>query len=107
MSHYLIFQLGDGTYEGKRLVSEANLRQMHGPQTAVADPPPVSSYSELGHHSYGFGWVVTSYRGHNLVWHNGGIDGFYALLSMLPDDHLGVVVLTNLPHGDVPLEALP
>jgi len=30
-----------------------------------------------------------------MVWHNGGIDGFYALLSMLPDENLGVVILTN------------
>jgi CubicO group peptidase (beta-lactamase class C family) len=102
MSHYLTFQLGDGTWQGKRLVSEGNLREMHSPQTAVADPPPALSFSELGHHAYGFAWVVTSYRGHNLVWHNGGIDGFYALLSLLPDDHMGVVVLTNLPHGNIP-----
>ena len=102
MSHYLIFQLGDGTYQGKRLVSESNLREMHTGQTAVADAPPALSFTELGHHAYGFGWVVTSYRGHNLVWHNGGIDGFYALLSLLPDDHMGVVVLTNLPHGNIP-----
>jgi len=102
MSRYLTFQLGDGTWQGKRLVSESNLRMMHGPQTAVADPPAPFAFPELGHGAYGFAWVVTSYRGHNLVWHNGGIDGFYALLSMLPDDHLGVVVLTNLPHGNIP-----
>lgn len=102
MSHYLIFQLGDGTYQGKRLVSGGNLRQMHSPQTAVSDPPPGAGFPELGHGAYGFAWVVTSYRGHNLVWHNGGIDGFYALLSMLPDDHMGVVVLTNLPNGNIP-----
>jgi CubicO group peptidase (beta-lactamase class C family) len=102
MSHYLTFQMGDGTWQGKRLVSESNLREMHTGQTAVPDAPPPLSFSELGHHAYGFGWVVTAYRGHNLVWHNGGIDGFYALLSMLPDDHMGVVVLTNMPHGDVP-----
>jgi len=102
MSNYLIFQLGDGTWQGKRLVSESNLHMMHSPQTTVADPPAAFSFPELGHAAYGFAWVVTSYRGHNLVWHNGGIDGFYALLSMLPDDHMGVVVLTNMPHGDVP-----
>jgi CubicO group peptidase (beta-lactamase class C family) len=102
MSHYLMFQLGDGSWQGKRLVSESNLRMMHSPQTAVADPPAPFAFPELGHAAYGLAWVVTSYRGHNLVWHNGGIDGFYALLSMLPDDHMGVVVLTNLPHGDIP-----
>jgi CubicO group peptidase (beta-lactamase class C family) len=102
MSHYLALQLGDGTYQGKRVVSQANLREMHEPQTAIPDPPPQVSLPGLGHFSYGLAWVVTSYRGHNLVWHNGGIDGFYALLSMLPDEHMGVVVLTNLPHGHTP-----
>jgi hypothetical protein len=102
MSHYLTFQLGAGKYGDQRIVSESNLREMHSPQTAIPDPPPAFSLPGLGHFSYGLVWVVTSYRGHNLVWHNGGIDGFYALLSMLPDDHIGVVVLTNLPHGQTP-----
>jgi len=102
MSHYLIFQLGDGKYEGKQVVAENDLREMHSPQTAIPDPPPAFSMPGLGHFSYGLAWVATSYRGHNLVWHNGGIDGFYALLSMLPDDHMGVVVLTNLPNGQTP-----
>ena len=102
MSHYLIFQLGDGKYEGKQIVAESDLREMHSPQTAIPDPPPAFSMPGLGHFSYGLAWVATSYRGHDLVWHNGGIDGFYALLSMLPGDHLGVVVLTNLPNGQTP-----
>jgi CubicO group peptidase (beta-lactamase class C family) len=102
MSRYLTFQLGDGKYGDKRIVSESNLREMHTPQTAIPDPPPAFNLPGLGHFSYGLAWVVTSYRGHNLVWHNGGIDGFYALLSLLPDDHMGVVVLTNLPHGQTP-----
>jgi CubicO group peptidase (beta-lactamase class C family) len=102
MSHYLIFQLSDGKYEGKPIVAESDLREMHSPQTAIPDPPPAFSMPGLGHFSYGLAWVATSYRGHNLVWHNGGIDGFYALLSMLPDDHMGIVVLTNLPNGQTP-----
>ena len=102
MAHYLTFQLSDGKYAGKQIVSESSLREMHSPQTAIPDPPPSVSLPGLGHFSYGLAWVATSYRGHNLVWHNGGIDGFYALLSMLPDDHMGIVVLTNLPHGHIP-----
>jgi|SRR5437588_4215549 len=102
MSHYLIFQLGDGKYEGKQIATEGDLREMHSPQTAIPDPPPAFRMPGLGHFSYELAWVVPSYRGHNLVWHNGGIDGFYALLWMLPDDHMGVVVLTNLRHGQTP-----
>jgi CubicO group peptidase (beta-lactamase class C family) len=102
MSRYLTFQLGDGKYADKQIVAESDLREMHSPQSAIPDPPPAFSFPGLGHFSYGLAWVATSYRGHNLVWHNGGIDGFYALLSMLPDDHMGVVILTNLPHGQSP-----
>ena len=102
MSHYLVFQLGDGKYEGKQIIAESDLREMHSPQTAVPDLPPAFSLPGLGHFSYGLAWVATAYRGHNLVWHNGGVDGFYALLSMLPDDHMGVVILTNLPNGQTP-----
>lgn len=102
MSHYAIFQLGDGTYDGKRVVLESDLREMHAPQTTMPDAPQRSQLPGLGHMSYALGWVSTSYRGHSLVWHNGGIDGFYALLSLLPDDHIGVVVLTNLAHGQTP-----
>ena len=102
MSHYLMFQLGDGKCDGKQLVSESNLRLMHSAQTTMPALPPAFSFPELGHFSYGLTWVVTAYRGHNLVWHNGGIDGFYALLSLLPDDHIGVVILTNMPGQPSP-----
>src|SRR5258708_26821801 len=102
MEDYLIFKLGEGKNADKPIVAESDLHEMHNPQTAIPDPPPAFSMPGLGHFSYGLAWVATSYRGHNLVWHNGGIDGFYALLSMLPDDHMGVVVLTNLPHGQTP-----
>src|SRR5262249_27026993 len=47
-------------------------------------------------------WGVTAYRGHRHVWHNGGIDGFYAYLSMLPDDKMGIVILTNLSGSPLP-----
>ncbi len=102
MSHYLTLQLGDGKYGDKQIVAESDLHEMHSPQTTIPDPPPQFSLPGLGHFSYGLAWVVTSYRGHSLVWHNGGIDGFYALLSMLPEDHMGVVVLTNMPNGQAP-----
>jgi CubicO group peptidase (beta-lactamase class C family) len=102
MSHYAIFQLGDGTYDGKRIVLESDLREMHAPQTTMPEVAPRAQLPGLGHMSYALGWVSTSYRGHSLVWHNGGIDGFYALFSLLPDDHIGVVILTNLPRGQTP-----
>jgi hypothetical protein len=51
---------------------------------------------------YGLGWFVDGYRGHRRVSHGGNIDGFSALVSMLPDDGIGMVVLTNLDATGLP-----
>ena len=99
MARYAIFQLGKGKTGDRQIVSEANLNLTHTPQV----PMPVGSPSkEIGPRSYAMGWVISSYRGHPLWWHNGGIDGFYALLTLLPDENFGVVILTNL-LGDDPV----
>jgi CubicO group peptidase (beta-lactamase class C family) len=99
MARYAIFQLGAGKIGDRQLVSDANLKLNH---TAQVPMPDGSRPEEIGPRSYAMGWVISSYRGHPLWWHNGGIDGFYALLSLLPDQSFGVVVLTNL-LGDDPL----
>lgn len=45
---------------------------------------------------YGFGWGVGNYRGHKLIGHGGGIQGFTTDISRFVDDKLTVIVLTNL-----------
>lgn len=89
---YVQMLLAKGKYNGKQLVSEANLKTIQSPQILMGAP---SAFGELGDPAYGMGWVIQSYRGHRHVWHNGGIDGFYTLIATLPDDHLGVVIFTN------------
>jgi CubicO group peptidase (beta-lactamase class C family) len=45
--------------------------------------------------SYGYGWGISSYAGHSVVSHGGGINGFTCHLLRMPDEKLLVVVLTN------------
>jgi CubicO group peptidase (beta-lactamase class C family) len=97
MARYAIFQLGKGKLGDRQLVSEANLNLTHTAQVPMPEGLPSK---EIGPRSYAMGWVISSYRGHPLWWHNGGIDGFYALLSLLPDENFGVVILTNLLDED-------
>jgi len=97
MARYAIFQLGNGKSGDRTLVSEANLKLNHAAQVPMPGGLP---FKQIGPRSYAMGWVITSYRGHPLWWHNGGIDGFYALLALLPDDNFGVVILTNLLEDD-------
>jgi CubicO group peptidase (beta-lactamase class C family) len=106
MAKYAIFQLSDGTTsDGKRLVSEKNLKLVHTGQTAMGALPPSFSQGGIGPMVYAMGWVDTSYRGHRMVWHNGGIDGFHSLLTMLPDDKTAVVMLSNQGNNPI-LEAI-
>jgi CubicO group peptidase (beta-lactamase class C family) len=99
MSRYVIFQLGDGTYNGKRIVSQNNLKLVHTGQTAMTNLPDFFSQNGLGPMTYAMGWMDTTFRGHHMVWHNGGIDGFHSLLTMLPEDKIGVVLLSNLSNN--------
>lgn len=92
MLRYSQMLLAKGKFGSTQIVSEANLSTIQSPQILMGRP---SAYSELSEPAYGMAWVIQTYRGHRYVWHNGGIDGFYTLLTLLPDDHIAVVVFTN------------
>lgn len=95
MGQYLRMQIGNGTVAGKRVLSPAammQIRTISSPMGAWQPVVPDSNAFALG---YGFGWLIESFRGHRRVRHNGSIDGFLAEMQVLPDDSVGVVVLSN------------
>src|SRR5579864_1140411 len=93
LSRYLLFHMNKGKHEGKQLLSENNAAQMQTPQMVIQGTP---DFKELGEGSYGMGFFMATYRGHKQVEHGGNIDGFSAQFAFLPQDQIGVVVLTNL-----------
>ncbi len=92
MSQWLRLQLGGGELDGERLIEQATLRQMHTPHMAISAYPSSQRVLTLG---YGMGWSIESHRGHFLVQHGGGIDGFISWVALLPLEDFGVVVYTN------------
>ncbi len=98
MANWVILNLNRGKFAGKAVVSEAAMTQIQSPQMVVQDPifMLLSNFPETYYPSYGLGWFMTSYRGHTLLHHGGNIDGFSAMVSFLPRDNMGLVVLTNL-----------
>src|SRR5262249_40960848 len=96
LASWLRFQLGDGTVDGKRLGSAADLREAHAPRVGIRLEGAVrAEQPETVQMSYGLGWVVQDYRGHELVSHAGLIDGFRVHLALLPREGWGVAVLAN------------
>lgn len=97
MANYLRAHLAGGTWNGQEIFTARDAAQMHSPQMVMpSGPAGPDSDAELGHQQYGMGFFITTYRGRKLVHHGGNIDGFSAELSWLPEDSIGVVVLTNL-----------
>ncbi|NQU87979.1 MAG: serine hydrolase [Mariniphaga sp.] len=44
---------------------------------------------------YGLGWSLNNFHGRLRISHGGGYDGMISAVNMIPDEKLGVVVLTN------------
>ena len=99
MIRYVQMHLSGGRHRGKVILSEQDVAQMQTPQMVIPDTSP---FPELGHSQYGMGFTVTSYRGHKLVQHGGALDGFSTLLSFLPQDGLGLLVLSNISGSPLP-----
>ena len=97
MSRWLRFQMAGGVWEGKRLVSEKQLRETQSPQMVIRDEAPWAELNpETTYSAYGLGWRLQDYRGRLLISHGGAIDGFRAQVGFLPAEKLGFVILTNL-----------
>ena len=97
MSKWIALQLNDGVVDGKRLISSKNMQEMHRPQMVI---PPGGITTEFFPDSmqltYGLGWFVQDYQGHQLILHPGDIDGFEALTVLIPEIHTGYEVLVNV-----------
>lgn len=89
----------DGVVDGKAVLSGPMLEQLHRPVMIVSGEDPESGEIPIG---YALGWFVDVYRGHRRVHHGGNIDGFSALVLTMPEDDIGMVVLTNLNATPLP-----
>lgn len=99
MSKWVLVQLNHGKYsdhEG-RLFGEARQAEMWSAQTIIpiAGFPPELEAMKPKFFDYGLGWMLHDYHGRKLVDHTGGIDGFVSMVQLVPEENLGIVVLTN------------
>jgi CubicO group peptidase (beta-lactamase class C family) len=95
MARYLIAQLNGGVFQGKRILSEESVREMHKPRFG-------------GDYGFGFWMVRDSVSGHTLIHHGGAIAGQRAFLIGDLDARVGVYYMTNsdyLPDATPPAQS--
>ena len=103
MAQWVRLQLGEGMYNGKRLISSGAAKEMHTSQTVIRmEPPWTLFYSDAHFLNYGLGWFLHDHRGRKVVEHGGNIDGMSALVAMIPEEKLGLIILTNMNGTPLP-----
>jgi len=98
LANWMLLHLGKGEFNGERLLPAPLVEQLHTPLAHVGK----SEFSEFGHGHYALGFQSNTYRGDRLMWHGGGWNGWGSLMTLVPDEGIGVAVLTNRSPSAVP-----
>jgi hypothetical protein len=93
MSHWLIAQLDSGKYLGQQVIPLQVIQKTRKAQTIVGRS--TNLFDRNPFNFYGLGWFSESYKGKEIISHTGGIDGFVTSVTLIPEQKLGIVVLTN------------
>ncbi len=102
MGNWLIAWINKGQFEGEQILPASYVPQAISSHMVVGDGLPSPDNPDLHMRAYGFGWFLSSYRGHFRVEHGGNIDGFSANTCFFPTDSIGIVVLANQGGSSVP-----
>jgi CubicO group peptidase (beta-lactamase class C family) len=99
MARWLLLQLGGGELNGTRIFSDAAQRTMWTPHNVMSGPAPGSKENDTHFRTYGLGWGVSDFQGHFTASHGGAYDGMFSQVWLMPEERLGIVVLTNCDRG--------
>lgn len=95
LSKWMIFNLNNGIIGTDTLLYPQTRNLVWTPHNNhYVDHTTSNSY---GRHfnGYALGWGISDYHGKLRVGHTGGYDGMLSSINLIPDEKLGVVVLTN------------
>ncbi|MFN3693522.1 MAG: serine hydrolase domain-containing protein [Ignavibacterium sp.] len=93
LSNWLIAQLDSGKYNTESVIPFSAIqktRQLLSIERRVRHP-----YNKTHYSLYGMGWAFQDYEGREIVMHTGGVNGFVTSVTLVPEEKLGIVVLTN------------
>jgi len=93
MTHWLRFQLDSGRYQGKRVLPWASVAAPRDMQIATSSRK--SARYPVHFRGYGLGLAMADYNGRAVYNHTGGAVGMVSGVCFVPEEKLGIVILTN------------
>ena len=96
MARWMKLRLNHGERNGVALFSEASSWEMWTVHTPLGMSPGARRSQPTTHfRGYGLGWSLNDYQGRLVASHGGGYDGMFSRVVLVPEEDLGIVVLTN------------
>lgn len=93
MSKWVIALLNNGKWNGKEVIPVTAIQQTRTPHSILGNGGHMFNKSHFS--LYGLGWFLEEYAGRKIVAHTGGVNGFVTSVCLVPEENLGIVVLTN------------
>lgn len=93
LSHWLLMQLDSGRYNGKQVIEWPVLQKTRDANTLISTRK--STFLPTHFSAYGLGVFETDYNGKMVYYHTGGADGFVTNVCFVPEEKLGITILTN------------
>lgn len=93
LSHWLRFQLDSGRYNGRRIMPFAVLQRTR--DVNISTGSRKSSVYPMHFRGYGLGLFAADYNGRQIYWHTGGAAGMVSNVCFVPEENLGIAILTN------------
>jgi CubicO group peptidase (beta-lactamase class C family) len=93
------FQLNKGTYKGKQIISQHNMKRIHTLHSVNADIFPIK-FDEIPYTNYGLGMFIEPYRGIDVLYHGGNVDGVVSVSMILPQNGYGITIQANMHEAN-------
>ena len=96
MAQWIRMLLNRGSFAGGSILKPETFAETIKPQMLLANIGyPAAVEAKPHFYAYGLGWFVQDYKGRLLAMHTGSLYGANALVAIMPEEHLGLVILIN------------
>ena len=93
MSKWVMMQLDNGNLDNKEIINYIVISETRIPHSILGNGGHMFNKAHFS--LYALGWFLEEYNGRKIVAHTGGVNGFVTSVAIIPEEKLGIIVLTN------------
>ncbi|RVT98133.1 serine hydrolase [Mucilaginibacter limnophilus] len=99
MSKWVMALLNEGKVGTRQVIPLNAIKATRQPQDIVGTSRHLDG--TVNYQLYGLGWFLQDYHNHRLVMHDGGVNGYVSSVTLVPEEKLGIIILTNTDQNSL------